>query len=115
MSKERARRRVVREREAAIRVAARASRAERAERRQARRRALGRVADRLSPGQPVGRPTGALARRRRLQLSMLGAVLVAANMLVWVVRPDWPARVAALIVTILAAPVLVTLVLPRRR
>ena len=39
---------------------------------------------------------------------MLG-LLLALNVLVWVVTPDWAARL-----TVLAAPVLVTLLVPRR-
>ena len=41
-------------------------------------------------------------------------MLVAVNLLVWVLRPDWPSRLAAVVVTVLAAPVLATLALPRR-
>jgi hypothetical protein len=110
VSKERARRRAEREREAAIRSAARAAQQERRERRAARARVVRRP--RLTPR---GRQTGTLARRRRVQTSLLLALLVALNILVWVVRPDWPARLAALVVTVLAAPVLSVLLLPRRR
>jgi len=49
-----------------------------------------------------------------MQRGMLVALLLAVNVLVWVVRPDWEARLAALVVSILAAPVLATLLLPRR-
>src|SRR3954451_10736719 len=121
MSKERARRRAEREREAAIRAAARAAQHERRERRGGGRRAArARVArrvtlDRMPRLAPAGRPTGTLAHRRRVQTSVLIAVLVAINVVVWVVRPDWASRFAALVVSILAAPVLVTLLLPRRR
>jgi hypothetical protein len=116
VSKERARRREAREREAAIRAAARAAEAERRERRASRARAVRRVTtDRLPRLAPVGRPTGTLARRRRVQTSLLVALLVALNALVWVVRPDWPARLAALVVTVLTAPVLAALLVPRRR
>jgi Flp pilus assembly protein TadB len=110
LSKERAQRRAAREKEAAIRAAARAAEAERRERRQARKRALRRIA----PSFGSGRPTGILARRRRTQNSMLFALLLAVNILVWVVRPDWAARIAVLIVTVLAAPVLATLLFRRR-
>ena len=116
MSKERAQRRAVREHEAALKAAARAAEAERRERRAVRAKAVRRVTtDRLPGFRPVGRDTGTLARRRRIQRGLLLAVLVALNVLVWVVRPDWPARAAALIVSVLATPVLVTLLLPRRR
>jgi len=116
VSKERARRRAEREREAAIRSAARAAQQERRERRAARARVVRRATTgRLPRLTPRGRQTGPLARRRRVQTSLLLALLVALNILVWVVRPDWPARLAALVVTVLAAPVLSVLLLPRRR
>ena len=116
MSKERARRRTAREHEAALRSAARAAEAERRERRAARARAVRRATTgRLPRLTPVGRPTGTLARRRRVQTSLVLAVLVALNVLVWFVRPDWPARLAVLVVSVLAAPVLTTLLVPRRR
>jgi Flp pilus assembly protein TadB len=116
MSKERARRRAVREHQAALRSAARAAEAERRERRAARARAVRRATTgRLPRLTPVGRPTGTLARRRRVQTSMVMALLVALNVLVWFVRPDWAARLAVLVVSLLAAPVLTTLLVPRRR
>ncbi|QNN53068.1 hypothetical protein [Nocardioides mesophilus] len=115
MSKERAKRRAAREHEAALRVAARAAQAERRERRLARRRGLQRLTtDRLPRWRPVGRDTGLLARRRRLRRGLLVALVLALNVLVWVVRPDWEARLAALVVSVLAFPVLATLLLPRR-
>jgi len=40
---------------------------------------------------------------------------VAVNVLVWVLRDDWASRLAALVVTVLAAPVVATLLRPRRR
>jgi Flp pilus assembly protein TadB len=116
MSKERARRRAERERESAIKAAARAAEAERRERREARKRALRRAtSDRLPGFRPVGRDTGTLARRRRVQRGMLVVLLVALNILVWFVRPDWEARLAALVVSVLAFPVLQLLLLPSRR
>jgi len=96
-----------------MRVAARAAEAERRERRAARRRALARAKAGIV-GRP-GRQTGTLAARQRTRRSLLIAVLVAVNVLVWVVRPDWAARLAALVVSILLAPVLVTLLASRRR
>lgn len=116
MSKERAQRRAVREHEAALRAAARAAEQERRERRQARAAAVRRATtDRLPRVTRTRRPTGTLARRRRVRTSLLLALLVALNVLVWVVRPDWAARLAALVVSVLAAPVLVTLLPSRRR
>src|SRR3954452_5630841 len=116
MSKERARRRAEREREAAIRAAARAAQHERRERRAARARVARRVTlDRMPRLAPAGRPTGTLAHRRRGQPSLRIAVLGAITVAVWLVRPAGASRFAALVVSILAAPVLVTLLLPRRR
>src|SRR3954447_15614350 len=116
MSKERARRRAEREREAAIRAAARAAQHERRERRAARARVARRVTlDRMPRLAPAGRPTGTLAHRRRVQTWVVIAVLGAINVVVGVARPDGASRFAALVVSILAAPVLVTLLLPRRR
>lgn len=116
MSRERARRRAEREREAALKAAARAAEAERRERRQARLRAVRRVTtDRLPRPVPVGRDTGALAHRRRVRTSLLLVFLLALNVLVWVVRPDWSARLGVLVVSVLAAPVLALFVSPRRR
>jgi hypothetical protein len=113
VSKERARRRAAREREAGIRAAARAAEAERRERREARRRAVRRVTGGFAGGRSGGRQTGILARRRRTQTSMLFTALLVVNILVWVVRPDWEARLAALVVSILVAPVLATLLFRR--
>jgi hypothetical protein len=109
MSKERAQRREAREREAAIIAAARASTAERRERRAARARA---VRSRL----PVrhSRATGVLAARRRKQTGSLVAMLVVLDVLLWVVFPSWPARAMVLIVSLLAAPVLHTMLFRRR-
>src|SRR3954451_24913597 len=116
MSKERARRRAEREREAAIRAAARAAQQARRERRSARARVARRVTlDRMPRLAPAGRPAGTLAHRRRVQTWVLIAVLVGMNVVVWWARPAWGSRFAALVVSILAAPVLVTLLLPRRR
>jgi hypothetical protein len=102
MSKERARRREAREREAAIRRAARAAEVERTARRRARKAALRR---RLVP-LTTGRQTGVLARRRRTRLNLVLVALLFVQVVVWVVRPDWQARLAALLVAALAFPVI---------
>lgn len=44
---------------------------------------------------------------------MLLAVLVAINLVVWIISPDWALRLAALVVSVLAAPVLATLLIRR--
>ncbi|WP_395658838.1 hypothetical protein [Nocardioides sp.] len=108
MSKERARRRAEREREAAVLAAARAAEAERKERREARVQA---VTSRL-PQRRRG-PSGILAERRRKQNGALVAVLLAINVLVWILSDDWALRLAALVVSLLAAPVLHTLLFRR--
>ena len=108
MSKERARRRAERERAAAALAAARAAEVERKERRDARMRA---VTSRLP--QRRRRPAGILAERRRRQNGALLAVLLAVNVLVWILSGDWALRLAALVVSALAAPVLHTLLFRR--
>ncbi|MET1058866.1 MAG: hypothetical protein ABWX84_04685 [Nocardioides sp.] len=109
MSKERAHRRAEREREAAVKAAARAAERERAERRAARKRAVSARLPRLGSG----RPTGLLARRRRQQTTFLICLLVGLNALLWFARDDWAIRLAGVVVSILAAPVLYTLLFRR--
>ncbi len=111
MSKERARRRAEREREAAIKQAARAAEQERRERHAARRDALRRTGTKLGlrPATRVGRPTGSLAAKRRRQhvitLALLGAVVV----LVFITQQGWGMRLGAVVVCVLAYPVARTL------
>ncbi len=115
MSKERARRREERDREAAIRTAARAAEQERRERRLARRRSVtGKLPVFSATGRNTGRQSGVLAHRRRVRTGLLLVLLVALNVLVWVLRPDWEARLGALVFTVLAAPLLAGLVLRSR-
>ena len=102
MSKERARRREAREREAASRHAAHQRATERIARRRRRRELLRRWLLPLT----TGRQTGVLARRRRTRLNLVVAALLFAQVVVWVVRPDWQARLAALLVAALAFPVI---------
>ena len=107
MSKERARRRAEREREAAIREAARQKDAQRRARAQSRRRALTGWVPRphLMPG--------VIAARRRAEVMGAVAVLLLLNLLVWLVRPDWAARLGALVVSLVVFPV-VLLAVQRR-
>jgi Flp pilus assembly protein TadB len=100
VSKERAQRRAEREQEAAVKAAARAREAERRARAAARKRTLTGWLPR-----PHVLP-GTLAARRRREVAATIAVLVALNLLVWIVRPDWQARLAALVVSVLVAPIL---------
>ena len=108
MSKERAQRRAEREREQAIRAAARARADERTRRRTSRWQAV-----RSWLPQPRWRP-GALARRRRRQLGTTFAILVAVNVLVWFATNAWEPRAVAVMVSLLAAPVLHTMLFRAR-
>ena len=118
MSKERARRRAELEREEAVRAAARAAAQERREREEARRRTVRAfTTDRVRRSSVRiggGRPAGRLATRSRLQTAALVAAYVVANLLVWLVRPDWPARLGAGVVSVLTFPVLRLLLFGRR-
>jgi hypothetical protein len=89
-------------------TAARAASAERRER-QARRRTA--VQSRLPRRR--SRPTGVLAQRRRRQVGATIAMLLALNVLVWVIFPDWPTRTMVLIVSLLVGPVLHTMLFRR--
>lgn len=104
MSKERARRRAEREREAAIRQAAREREVGRRSRSRARRQALTGWVPKphLTPG--------VLAARRRTELMATIGLLLLLNLLVWLVRPDWAARLGALVVSLLVFPLLRLLV-----
>ena len=99
MSRERARRRAEREREAAERAAQRRREAERRARAAARRTALVGWVPRphLTPG--------VIAARRRRELGAAVALLLVLNALVWFLRPDWAARLGALVVSIVVFPV----------
>ena len=111
MSKERARRREARERESAIRSAARAAEEERRARGAARKQRLTAWA----PDRSHSRQMGVLARRRRQQLTMFVTGLVVLNLMIWFIWSDLRLQVLAAMVTILAAPVFYTLMFPRKR
>lgn len=133
MSKERAKKRAAREREAGIKAAARGAEQERRERQNARKPTakgspkLSAAAGRKPPKQshprtpagrrghtPVGRADGPLARRRRARTRLLVVLLVLVNVAAWFVWSDWAARLAVLIVSAITAPLLAALVLRRR-
>lgn len=107
MSRDRARRR-------AQRQAAAAAQRERRERARRRRAALNRLVPRLRP-RPRRRASGALAARRRRQDGALLGVLVAAHAALWLLTDRWAWRLGALVVTVLAWPVLVTVLFDRGR
>jgi Flp pilus assembly protein TadB len=112
VSKERARRRAEREREAAHKQSARAAEAERRERKAARRRALENAGHRIGLKAPK-RPGGTLARRRQRQHLVVVGLLVLLLVVGFAVRPDWPARLAFVVVAVLAYPVLRVLMFKR--
>ena len=131
MSKERARNRAAREREAGIKAAAKGAEKDRHERRQAAKKPAvrtqakkaaqkpakqshPRTPDKKRNHAPVGRPDGPLARRRRFRVRLLLALLVAVNVGAWLIWPDWSARLAVLIVSVISAPLLAALLLRRR-
>jgi hypothetical protein len=107
VSKQRARRRAERQRLAAEQAAARQREAERRARRTARRRALTGWMPR-----PHVTP-GVVAARRRAELRTTLGFLFVVNLVVWLVRPDWPARVGALVVSAVVFPI-VLLAVSRR-
>ena len=102
-----------------MQTAARAAEAERRERRAARKRALTSklpgletlAGARSSTGR--GRQSGALAQRRRQEVTVTVCMLAAFNIVVWISRSDWASRTGALVVTLLVAPV-VHILLHRR-
>ena len=108
MSKERARRREQREREAAIMAAAKAAEAQRMAQRRARRDARVRAVTSWLPKRRR-RPAGILAERQRAQSRLLILVVVVLNVLVWLASGDWAVRVFALLVSVLVAPVVLIL------
>lgn len=103
MSKERRHRRAEREREAAMKTAAR--------QREAERKARSRAVSGWVP-RPHLQP-GVLAARRRAELMATFGLLLLVNLLVWLVRPDWAARLGALVVSAVVFPV-VRLMMQRR-
>ena len=61
----------------------------------------------------TGRPTGVLALRRRRQNVVLALMLLLANLLVVAFTDTWSPRVLALVVSLLAAPMLHTVLFRR--
>jgi hypothetical protein len=64
---------------------------------------------------PSGRPDGPLARRRRFRIRLLILLLLLVNVVAWFVWPEWPARLAVLILTVITAPLLAAILLRRKR
>ncbi|MEO7982204.1 MAG: hypothetical protein ABI807_15090 [Sporichthyaceae bacterium] len=111
MSRERARRRAERERVAA---AARAERERRATKASRRRGNAAALRARLPRRTRWRRQQGLLARRRRVENGVIAVLWLAAEGLVWLLFYDPWVRGAALLLGVLALPVLVTLTLDRR-
>ncbi|MFL6024860.1 MAG: hypothetical protein ACJ72O_16090 [Marmoricola sp.] len=97
MSKERARRREAREAEAAVRAQVRAVADAKATRARARKASRDAWLRRLGLG-TTGRQTGPVAERRRTRVRLIVGLLLFAQVVVWMIRPDWQARLGALIV-----------------
>ena len=89
-----------------------AARAAEAERRRAPRRPLRALRSRV-PQRRRG-PTGLLAQRRRRETGATIALLILVNLLVWLLTDGWAAPAMVLVVSLLAAPVLHTLLFRRR-
>ena len=111
MSRERARRREERERQAARDRAARERRASRTARRRSSAAAL---RARLPRRTRYRGQQGLLARRRRAQNSVILLLFLAVQSIVWLIWSDPWVRVAAGLLGLAAIPVLVTLTLDRR-
>jgi hypothetical protein len=111
VSRERARRRDERERVAAAQRAWR----ERRDARTARRRATAASARGLVPRRTRWRrQQGILARRRRTENAVIAILFLGAQSAVWLLFSDPWIRATALVLGLLALPVLVTLALDRR-
>ena len=102
MSKERARRRAEREAEASRLAAARAKRTEAAARHQARKEAVARFLPRRSRRRAA---SGLLAAKRRRRIGLLAVGFFLVQFVCWVSTPDWGLRVAVLVVSLFALPV----------
>ncbi|MBO9520364.1 MAG: hypothetical protein J7518_02405 [Nocardioidaceae bacterium] len=106
MSKERARRREAREREAAERAARLAETARRRERRQALVAPIAGPLRRTRLALSTGKQSGSLADRRRTRTRVVLMTLIFLQVVVWLVRPDWQARLGALVIALIAFPVI---------
>lgn len=102
MSKERARRRAVREAETAKRAELRA----RQEAKLARRRGRAqKVAQVLPTRTRWSTDTGLLAAKKRRRYGLVAAGFMLVQFLTWAATPDWWLRVTAAVVSVIAIPV----------
>jgi hypothetical protein len=114
VSKDRARRRDEREQAAAVRRVAAQRRRARADRRRERRRAIAPISPRLRRRRHWRGQPGILAQRRRMQNGVILCLILASQLVVWLLTPDWYLRATAAMLAIIATPVIVTLALDRR-
>lgn len=106
MSKERARRRAEREAEAERVAAVRAEQAEAAARRQGRRDVMTSFLPTLRRRPGVA---GLLAAKQRRKVGLLASGFLLVQFICWVSTPDWGVRVAVLLVSLFALPVVTVL------
>ena len=107
MSRERAERR-------AARLAEQQAAAVRRERQASRSARRATLLSRWTPKDRRGRPDSLLAQRRRRQDAAVAFVMLTVVVVSWLLLDDWKARVAAVLISALAVPVLVTLLFDRR-
>ena len=115
MSKARAARRAEREEAQAQQQAAQQRRRDRQLRRAAVRQALVSEGDGLRRRFRWRGQRGILARRRRRQNAVIVGLYLVSQILLWLITDDPWWRVTGALITLLSVPVLVTLVLDRRR
>ena len=101
MSKERAQRRVEREREAAAAAAERQEAAERQAKRDSRKQAVAKYLPAAH-----SRQTGLIAEKKRREVLATVAVLVVLNILIFAVARDWALTALLVVVSVLGAPIL---------
>jgi hypothetical protein len=116
VSKDRARRRDEREQAAAVRRVAAQRRRARVDRRRERRRAVvAPVSPRLRRRGHRHGQQGILAQRRHVQNGVILCLILASQLVVWLLTPDWYLRATGAVLAVVATPVIVTLFLDRRR
>jgi hypothetical protein len=110
VSKERARRRAEREAAAAVAAARRARQVARRDRirRLRRRLSIARIAD------SRGRSASMLGRRSWWQRAIVVLIAVGLFAAVWYFTDSWPTRIALMLLVLLALPVLVVVLFPRK-
>ncbi len=105
MSKERARLREERERQATLAAATRAAEAQKAAQRERRRQVLLGWVPRPAPA-----PSGTLAARRRRDIGLVLTAVFALNLLVFLASDGWALRTVVLLLSVLLTPVATLLI-----